>query len=109
MNRAASFDDDGRGDRKRPRPGRPISVTAEDEREFLEAMREYKRRSGRLFPTWSEILEVLRSLGYEKRIWRPVGEWSPIPAQSIEGGTGPGEGVEMFGWFSHVESSAGPS
>jgi len=30
------------------------------------AMNEYKRQSGRMFPTWSEVLEVLRDLGYEK-------------------------------------------
>ena len=30
------------------------------------AMSEYKQKSGRMFPTWSEVLEVLRSLGYEK-------------------------------------------
>ncbi len=36
------------------------------EREFMQAMQEYKHRSGRMFPTWSEILEVLRDLGYEK-------------------------------------------
>ena len=30
------------------------------------AMNEYKHKSGRMFPTWSEVLEVLRSLGYEK-------------------------------------------
>jgi hypothetical protein len=29
-------------------------------------MNEYKQKSGRMFPTWSEVLEVLRSLGYEK-------------------------------------------
>jgi hypothetical protein len=36
------------------------------EMEFMMAMNEYKRRSGRMFPTWSEVLEVLQSLGYEK-------------------------------------------
>lgn len=36
------------------------------ELEFMQAMQEYKRKSGRMFPTWSEVLEVLRSLGYEK-------------------------------------------
>ncbi len=36
------------------------------EQEFMQAMQEYKRRSGRMFPTWSEVLEVLVSLGYEK-------------------------------------------
>lgn len=37
-----------------------------DELEFMQAMQEYKKKSGRMFPTWSEVLEVLRSLGYEK-------------------------------------------
>ena len=36
------------------------------ETEFMLAMNEYKRRSGRMFPTWSEVLEVLRDLGYQK-------------------------------------------
>lgn len=34
--------------------------------EFMQAMQDYKARSGRMFPTWSEVLEVFRSLGYEK-------------------------------------------
>jgi hypothetical protein len=34
--------------------------------EFMQAVREYKQRSGRMFPTWSEALEVLRGLGYAK-------------------------------------------
>jgi hypothetical protein len=34
--------------------------------EFMHAMQEYKHASGRMFPTWSEVLEVLRALGYEK-------------------------------------------
>ena len=34
--------------------------------EFMKAMQEYKQKSGRMFPTWSEVLEVLKSLGYEK-------------------------------------------
>jgi hypothetical protein len=38
----------------------------EAEMEFMMAMNEYKQSSGRMFPTWSEVLEVLRSLGYEK-------------------------------------------
>jgi hypothetical protein len=36
------------------------------EMEFMLAMNDYKQRSGRMFPTWSEVLEVLVSLGYEK-------------------------------------------
>lgn len=34
--------------------------------EFMRAMDEYKRKSGRMFPTCSEILEVLYGLGYQK-------------------------------------------
>ena len=36
------------------------------EAEFMTAMHEYKQNSGRMFPTWSEVLEVLKALGYEK-------------------------------------------
>jgi hypothetical protein len=35
-----------------------------DEIEFMQAMDAYKRSAGRMFPTCSEILEVVRSLGY---------------------------------------------
>jgi hypothetical protein len=35
--------------------------------EFMHAMDLYKRASGRMFPTCSEVLEVLLSLGYEKK------------------------------------------
>jgi hypothetical protein len=37
-----------------------------DEVEFMNAMDDYKRKSGRMFPTCSEVLEVIRSLGYVK-------------------------------------------
>jgi hypothetical protein len=37
-----------------------------DELEFMNAVHDYTARSGRLFPTYSEILEVLRALGYQK-------------------------------------------
>ena len=35
-----------------------------EEVEFMQALDEYKRTSGRMFPTCSEILEVIRGLGY---------------------------------------------
>lgn len=37
---------------------------SEHEIEFMQAMDAYKRAAGRMFPTCSEILEVIRSLGY---------------------------------------------
>lgn len=39
---------------------------SEAEVEFMNAMQAYKQTSGRMFPTWSEVLEVLKDLGYEK-------------------------------------------
>jgi hypothetical protein len=38
-----------------------------DELEFIQAIHAHKQRSGRAFPTWSEVLRILRELGYEKR------------------------------------------
>lgn len=37
------------------------------ELEFMHALDQYKRASGRMFPTCSEVLEVLIALGYEKK------------------------------------------
>lgn len=37
-----------------------------DEIEFMQALERYKSSSGRKFPTCSEILEVVRSIGYQK-------------------------------------------
>jgi hypothetical protein len=39
---------------------------SQDELEFMRALDDYKRTSGRMFPTCSEILEVVRSLGYAR-------------------------------------------
>lgn len=38
----------------------------DEELRFMRALDDYKRVSGRMFPTCSEILEVVRSLGYIK-------------------------------------------
>jgi hypothetical protein len=48
-----------------------------DEIEFMKAMDQYKRDNRRPFPTWSEVLEVLRALGYRK-----VAEPSIMPGLS---------------------------
>lgn len=40
-------------------------VTTE-EWEFLQAMDAYQRRYSRRYPSWREVLGVLRSLGYQK-------------------------------------------
>ena len=38
-----------------------------DEVEFMQAMDAYKRKNGRMFPTCSEVLEVIRDLGYVRQ------------------------------------------
>ncbi len=38
----------------------------DEENIFMRAMDRYKRENRRPFPTWSEVLEVLRSLGYRQ-------------------------------------------
>ncbi len=48
----------------------------------MQAMHDYKQSSGRMFPTWSEVLEVLKALGYEK----PAGS-SSLP--NTHGGAAP--------------------
>jgi hypothetical protein len=61
-----------KGDRRKVERRRQIDPTTcerdyqPEEIEFMKAMDDYKRRSGRQFPTWSEVLEVLRDLGYRK-------------------------------------------
>src|SRR3954449_8010070 len=52
---------------------------SKSEMEFMQAMHEYKQKSGRMFPTWSEVLEVLRGLGYEKP-GRGPGTAGQVPA-----------------------------
>jgi len=57
--------------RKTPRRRQIDPTTCErdytdDEVEFMHALDDYKRSSGRMFPTCSEILEVIRDLGYSR-------------------------------------------
>jgi hypothetical protein len=58
------------GARRRVQRRRQIDPTtcerdySADELEFMRALDAYKRSSGRMFPTCSEILEVIRGLGY---------------------------------------------
>ena len=60
------------GDRRTVQRRRHIDPTtcerdySTDEIEFMHALDAYKRASGRMFPTCSEILEVLRDLGYAR-------------------------------------------
>ncbi len=63
---------------------------SEQEVEFMNAMDEYKRTSGRMFPTCSEVLEVIRDLGYvqlspaEVAIVRPEVSQPSEPTEVVE-------------------------
>ncbi len=50
---------------KQPTPTKPSDMS-EDLIEFITAMDEYKRVNQRPFPSLGEVLEVLKSLGYER-------------------------------------------
>jgi len=39
---------------------------SQEEIDFMQAMDDYKRKSGRMFPTCSEILEVFKGMGYRR-------------------------------------------
>ena len=54
---------------------------SDEEITFMKAMDLYKRANRRPFPTWSEVLEVLRSLGY-----RCVAEATALPGLPIPPG-----------------------
>lgn len=44
----------------------PGSDYTADECEFLRAIEAYQRKYGRRYPSWREVLAVLKSLGYRK-------------------------------------------
>ena len=58
-----------------------------DEIEFMQAMDDYKRRSGRMFPTCSEILEVIRDIGYMKATGPIMTSAAAIESTNDDGGT----------------------
>jgi hypothetical protein len=51
---------------------------SDEEITFMKAMDAYKRANRRPFPTWSEVLEVLRALGYRK-----VAEATTLPGNPV--------------------------
>ncbi len=44
----------------------PGSEYTDEERGFLIAIDKYKRETGNMFPTWIQILDLLRELGWHK-------------------------------------------
>ena len=50
---------------KAPSATKP-AVKDADVLEFIQAIDDYKRQAGRPFPSWSEVLEIVKGLGYER-------------------------------------------
>jgi len=54
----------------------------DDETEFLRAVAAYQKQFGRRYPTWLEVLHILRCLGYRKVVERkPLSQPLPPPNQ----------------------------
>ncbi len=73
--RRASVVDRRLGLDRRRGPGKRLTVDrksaeegqmSQEQFEFLMAIDEYKRQNTRPFPTWTEVLEVIKALGYRK-------------------------------------------
>jgi len=80
VERRAGKDRRERGERRRQvDPTTCERDYTDDEIEFMKAMDQYKRANRRPFPTWSEVLEVCRALGYRK-----VAEPTALPGIQME-------------------------
>ncbi|HKD99733.1 MAG TPA: hypothetical protein VKE69_01885 [Planctomycetota bacterium] len=56
-----------------PGPEKPDEMSP-DSMEFLKAVDDYRLRHSRPFPSWSEVLLILKTLGYRK-----VAKPTPLP------------------------------
>ena len=56
-----------------------------DEIEFMHALDVYKRDAGRMFPTCSEVLEVLRDMGYRRLTPEELAKIAPPQQEMAEG------------------------
>ena len=52
--------------KKRRRAERNAALMDGETLEFIKAIDDYRRRFDRAFPAWSEVLDILRALGYRK-------------------------------------------
>jgi len=69
--------------RRSPKEPEPDPELLEEERtEFLRAIDRYKRKTGKTFPNWTEVLEVIRSLGWVSPLRRAAEQKSQGPPRS---------------------------
>ncbi len=63
---------------------------SDEQFEFLMAINEYKKANARPFPTWTEVLEVIKALGYRK-----VAEPGALAECEKNGGPSSAENTEV--------------
>ena len=61
-----------------------MTIPSQDIADFETALKEYKKRHGRMFPTCSEILEVARDIGYSKPEWELPAETAQYEDEDFE-------------------------
>ena len=52
--------------------------------EFVMAIETYKKVNRRLYPTWTEILEVVRQLGHKKISHRSIRRLDNVPEPDLQ-------------------------
>lgn len=67
---------------------------------FISAIEAFKRSNGKMFPTWTDVLEVVRLLGYRKTMGselniRNAEDWTEKPDTASGVRTKPGHPEEM--------------
>ena len=85
MERRSGKDRRNQGERRRQvDPTTCEKDYSDEEIIFMKAMDQYKRANRRPFPTWSEVLEVLRSLGYRRTEEATALPGLPVPPELEE-------------------------
>jgi len=65
--------------RRRRKNERNAAMYDQEVFELLQAIDGWRRKNDRSFPAWSEVLQILKSLG-----WRKVAEPVPLPVDAAE-------------------------
>ncbi|MBN1441921.1 MAG: hypothetical protein JXA90_04380 [Planctomycetes bacterium] len=55
-----------------------LESLSSEELQFIKAIEKHKNSSGKLFLSWSEVLKILKALGYRKVASRSKGEKTPL-------------------------------
>ncbi len=69
----------------------------------MHALDAYKRAAGRMFPTCSEVLEVLRDLGYQRLAPEERAKLQPAAGVTSTAETTVDESIPMEETLDHVE------